>query len=41
MFVCTKQQSMMEPMESIGQNVGSTTPLALEDDANSSFTVHN
>ncbi|XBI96535.1 hypothetical protein VPH35_032805 [Triticum aestivum] len=30
--------SLMEPMESFGQSVGSTTPIALEDDANSSFT---
>lgn len=30
--------AMMQPMESVGQSVGSTCPIALEDDANSSFT---
>ena len=39
-FICT-EKSLMEPTESTGQSVGSTTPIALEDDANSSFMVHN
>lgn len=35
-FICNNQ-SMLE-MESIGQSVESTATVALEDDANSSFT---